>query len=271
MRHSLRELGGNNVINRLQRHASLAVRKSATRAAPKGSTQHTVVGRRDDDFEEDEDGFLDLDIDEDEIDGRDAEDVVGALGLGEDDQEPGTSTGGTFWGEAGLRAAEKVLKAPALDGLAIYMFRAIVPQKKLDIRLDKLTDLYGSPSIDDIEKFSRMMFLEMEAQLGTEAAGEVSFEVSSPGAERQLLLPQDLARFQQLPLRVEYTDSTGSPITKVLELVTYDEEACTTTWRLANVRANAPVKGRSLSKKQKEQTFEIAVSSLIKLRIHVDF
>lgn len=29
-------------------------------------------------------------------------------------------------------------------------------------------------------------------------------QVSSPGAERQLLLPSDLSRFQKLPLRVEY-------------------------------------------------------------------
>ncbi len=53
---------------------------------------------------------------------------------------------------AGHRDVSKVLRTPALDGLEIYLFRAIVPQKKLDIRLDKLTDVYGSPSIDDIEK-----------------------------------------------------------------------------------------------------------------------
>jgi len=31
----------------------------------------------------------------------------------------------------------------------------LLPGRKLDIRLDRLTDTYGSPSIDDIEKFSR--------------------------------------------------------------------------------------------------------------------
>lgn len=46
----------------------------------------------------------------------------------------------------------QVLSTPVMDGIEIYLFRAIVPQKKLDIRLDKVTDLYGSPSIDDIEK-----------------------------------------------------------------------------------------------------------------------
>jgi hypothetical protein len=36
----------------------------------------------------------------------------------------------------------------------------------------------------------------MEAELGVEAAGDISFEVSSPGAERTLILPQDLLRFK---------------------------------------------------------------------------
>lgn len=36
----------------------------------------------------------------------------------------------------------------------------------------------------------------IQAELGVEAAGEISFEVSSPGAERTLILPQDLLRFK---------------------------------------------------------------------------
>ena len=52
-----------------------------------------------------------------------------------------------------MRSCAQVLRTPALEGIELYLFRAIIPQKKLDIRLDKLTDLYGSPSIDDIEKW----------------------------------------------------------------------------------------------------------------------
>jgi ribosome maturation factor RimP len=36
----------------------------------------------------------------------------------------------------------------------------------------------------------------LEAELGVEEAGELSFEVSTPGAERTLILPQDLLRFK---------------------------------------------------------------------------
>lgn len=53
-----------------------------------------------DDVDEGEDGEF---TDEDE-----AEDVVTALGLGEDDEAPGISTGGISWGEAGLKATQKV-------------------------------------------------------------------------------------------------------------------------------------------------------------------
>ncbi len=42
----------------------------------------------------------------------------------------------------------------------------------------------------------------LDRELGVEAAGEISFEVSSPGAERLVELPGELTRFAELPLRV---------------------------------------------------------------------
>ena len=60
-----------------------------------------------------------------------------------------------------------------------------------------------------------MLLLELEALLGPEASGEISLEVSSPGAERQLQLPRDLYRFQQLPLRVEYKAQDGADAVQV--------------------------------------------------------
>lgn len=41
-----------------------------------------------------------------------------------------------------------------------------------------------------------MLLQGLEAELGTELADEISFEVSSPGAERSLLIPQELNRFK---------------------------------------------------------------------------
>jgi ribosome maturation factor RimP len=36
----------------------------------------------------------------------------------------------------------------------------------------------------------------LEAELGAEVADDISLEVSSPGAERTLIIPQDLDRFK---------------------------------------------------------------------------
>lgn len=58
---------------------------------------------------------------------------------------------------------------------------------------------------------------------------------------------------------------------QVLELLDYDESAGTSEWGLASVRANAPMKGRSMSKKQKEMRFMIPVANIVRARIHVDF
>ena len=207
---------------------------------------------------------------EDEDDGADAEDVVAALGLGEDEFEPGISTGGISWAESGLAGALKVLQTPAMDGIQIYMFRALGAQKKLDIRLDKLTDIYGSPSMEDIEKFCRMLNLELESTLGVEAAGDISFEVSTPGAERQLQLPDDLNRFSKLPLSCEYKTADGQEVKQILELLTYDDQTGETTWGVADVRSNK-TKGRNLSKKQREQRISIPIEKISRVRIHVDF
>ena len=127
-----------------------------------------------------------------------------------------------------------------MQNLELYLFRTIPSSKKVDIRLDKLTDVYGSPSIDDIERFSRSLYggtchrssgrgrergchtpphthtccsarprrrsllptAVLDRELGVEAAGDISFEVSSPGAERNVLLPAELKRFAGLPLKV---------------------------------------------------------------------
>lgn len=42
-----------------------------------------------------------------------------------------------------------------MQNLELYLFRVILSRKKIDVRIDSFDDLYGSPSIDQIEKFSR--------------------------------------------------------------------------------------------------------------------
>lgn len=50
-----------------------------------------------------------------------------------------------------------VLSRPENDNLQLYLFRVMVPTKTIEIRLDRLDDVYGSPDLEDIERFSRAM------------------------------------------------------------------------------------------------------------------
>lgn len=44
----------------------------------------------------------------------------------------------------------------------------------------QLDDLYGSPTLDEVEAFSREFYKGLEAALGAEGAGKLSIEISSP-------------------------------------------------------------------------------------------
>lgn len=127
--------------------------------------------------------------------------------------------------------------------------------------------------------------------------------VCAAGAERPLRLPQDLERFQELPLTVEYyaaasstpADTAAAPpaaasasgasgsgaeqlaatrgalVKQVLQLQAFDAEAGTSEWQVANVKANLPGKGRQLSKKQREARIVIPLASIKGARVYVNF
>jgi len=44
----------------------------------------------------------------------------------------------------------------------------------------QLDDKYGSPMLEDIEKFARALYRKMEEGMGEEAAGDITVEASSP-------------------------------------------------------------------------------------------
>ncbi|CAK0786450.1 hypothetical protein CVIRNUC_009663 [Coccomyxa viridis] len=198
--------------------------------------------------------------------------------LDEEEEPPIASTSGEgpfievagmpSWGNAALDAAQSVLGMPELQGLQLYSFRAAAKRDRLYIRLDKLEDQYGSPTLDEVSIFSRNFYSALEAKVGEKAAGELSVEVSSPGAERIVRVPSELQRFQALPMLVTHEGEAekGSQVLQLLELNT---EAGTSVWGLANVRANRDKK-QKLTKKQEAQRFEIPLSTIKQARLHLD-
>jgi len=188
----------------------------------------------------------------------------------EEAAEAEVDTGGAPWAETALACARDVLGGPDLGDCALYSFRAVPSAMRVDVRLDKLTDRYGSPTLDDVETFSRKFNAALDAALGEEAAGGIECEVSSPGAERVVAVPRDLGRFRELPMRVDFEDGAGGADSQVLQVREWDDER--TVWGLANVRANRTVKGKAtLSRKQRDLVFEIPVARISRARLHVDF
>lgn len=192
------------------------------------------------------------------------------------------------WGGAAADAAAAVLSTnPALSALSLWSLTADARSARLAIRLDKPTDEFGSPSLDEVAAFAAAFGAAFEAKVGGGVADGVEVEVSSPGAERALRVPADLARFGDLPMAVRLGGDAsaaalaggcgppkglpprapGAPF--IFNLVAFDEAAGTVTWRPADVRANRGPTGR-LTKAQKEGRVVVAVGDVDGVRLWLD-
>lgn len=104
-------------------------------------------------------------------------------------------------------------------------------------------------------------------------------QVSSPGLERVVRIPQDLDRFKERNMYVKYVtpgdqDATSSPGESegVFRLVSFDLETKCCTWGIADVKINREKagKGRPLNKKQKDWRLTTPFDSLCLVRIYAD-
>ena len=228
--------------------------------------------------------------DNDEEDEGSFEDEFDQLDPGDEDDEETPADeevddGGTPWGQAALAVARSILSTSE-DGsgtseLSLWSFRAHPSSKRIEIRLDKLSDKYGSPSLDDVSSFSRKFADGLSEALGEDAAGEIEVEASSAGAARRLRLPRDLERFAEMPLAVSpkpgsaAAEAIPKPHPAPLRVVSVESEGDAgeregkVTFATADVRATRGNRGR-LTKKQLEARFEVLVSELEKVTLYVD-
>ncbi|KAM0044455.1 putative ribosome maturation factor RimP, rimP domain superfamily [Helianthus debilis subsp. tardiflorus] len=225
-----------------------------------------------DDEEFDDEGFDDDDDFEDDYLDEDAEPRFGDGGGG-----GGICLAGTVWDKEVLTIAEEV--SLSFDGeLGIYAFKTL-QNSAIRVRIERLSNKSGSPTMEDIEAFSNAY---RERLNQAEAAGsipvDISLEVSSPGLERVVRVPQDLERFKDRPMYVKYTtrEDDVSPSCEhdgVLRLESFDLETKCCTWGIADVKVNREKagKGRPLNKKQREWRITTPFDSLLLVRIYADF
>uniref|UniRef100_A0A7N1A4R6 Ribosome maturation factor RimP N-terminal domain-containing protein n=1 Tax=Kalanchoe fedtschenkoi TaxID=63787 RepID=A0A7N1A4R6_KALFE len=228
----------------------------------------------DDEFEDEfmDDGDIDEFI-EDDYEGESTELFVGDGGGG-----GGIRLAGTPWDKEALAIAEDVLLS--FDGdLQIYAFRTMV-HSVIQVRIEKMSNKSGSPGMDDIEAFSVAYREKLdEAELSGSIPKNISLEVSSPGLERVVRIPQDLDRFKERNMYVKYItvsneDAANSPAEcdGVLRLISFDLETQSCTWGIADVKINREKagKGRPLNKKQKDWRLTTPFESLRLVRVYAD-
>ncbi|XP_050373990.1 uncharacterized protein LOC126791565 [Argentina anserina] len=202
--------------------------------------------------EMEEGGISDGREDGDSTDGWEDEDVAEPT-AGDGGDGGGVVLQGVPWGERALSIAREVLTQFS-DDIKLFSFKT-TPRGYVFVRLDKLSNEYGCPSMEELGCYSKEYKRKLDdvGALG-EIPEDLAVEVSSPGAERLLKVPDDLPRFKDKAMRVCYLDVDSKHLEKdgvfMLESVETDSESC--VWKLANVKENRDPdrKGRPLTRKQ---------------------
>lgn len=196
--------------------------------------------------------------------------------IGDGGDGGGVVVGDVPWGEQTLSAAREVLLQFG-DAMVMYAFK-VSPRGYIYVRLDKLTNKYGCPSMEEIENFSNLYKKRLDeiGEIG-EVPVDLALEVSSPGAERLLKVPEDLDRFKKLPMRVQYLEEgdAGSQHRqqreKVFMLELIDTETGQCVWKLADVKENKTgLKGRPLSGKQKDWRLRLPFAATTRVMLFLD-
>ncbi|KAF7129951.1 hypothetical protein RHSIM_Rhsim10G0083200 [Rhododendron simsii] len=201
--------------------------------------------------------------------------VEGAeLSVGDGEGGGGISLARLAWDKEALAIAKEV--ALSFNGeLQLYAFRTLL-NSTIRVRIERLTNKSGSPSMADIEAFTLAYKKRLD---DAKSIPDVALEVSSPGVERVVRVPEELDRFKERPMYVRYVSKvaeTGSSIESdgVFRLVSLDMETKCCIWGLADVKVNRGKagKGRPLSKKQQEWRVNTPFDSLRLVRFHpLDF
>ncbi|CAI0390727.1 unnamed protein product [Linum tenue] len=184
----------------------------------------------------------------------------------EEEAEPKVGDGGSGggivfqgvpWGERTLAIAREVLAQFGVEDLELFSFKT-TPRGYVYVRLDKMSNQYGCPSFEELEDYCREYNKRLEevGALG-EIPDKLAVEVSSPGADRLLKMPEDLNRFKDMAMNVSYWEGEESNQGEkngvfFLESVEPETESC--VWKLADVKENRDPqsKGRPLNRKRRD-------------------
>ncbi|KAM6548357.1 hypothetical protein CsatB_020033 [Cannabis sativa] len=177
------------------------------------------------------------------------------------------------WGDRVYSIANEVLSQFG-DDMKLFAFKT-TPRGYVYVRLDKLSSKYGCPSMEELEGYSQEYKKRLdEVGESGQIPNDLALEVSSPGAERLLKVPDDLDRFKDMPMRVCYVggeESNCSEKNGTFLLESLDMETC--IWKLADVKENRdPLsKGRPLSRKQKDWRLKLPFGMHKSISLYIEY
>ena len=96
--------------------------------------------------------------------------------------------------------------------------------------------------------------------------------MSSPGAERLLKVPDDLERFREVPLVVDYKVDNDERSTRCLGYFLLDAvepESRLAVWKLADVKENRTGKGRPFNRQQRDWRLKLPFHLIASVRLYV--
>ncbi|CAN4122048.1 unnamed protein product [Withania somnifera] len=162
---------------------------------------------------------------------------------------------GCSWGEQVLSIARDVLLQLGNE-VGLFAFKAS-PRGYIYVRLDKLPN-----ELDEAGALGKI-------------PDDLALEVSSPGAERLLKVPNDLSRFKHRPMRVIYIEEINPrSIEKngIFFVESIDAESGSCVWKLADVKENRDPaeKGRPLSRKKKDWRLTLPYAAVKKVTLYLD-
>ncbi|TVU41412.1 hypothetical protein EJB05_14927, partial [Eragrostis curvula] len=222
-------------------------------------------------------GAVDSDDDEEEegeaqewaVEWEDSEDEGVEPEIGDGGDGGGVVLRDVKWGERALAAAEEVLAEHFSEDFAMFAFK-LSPKGYVYVRLDKLTNIEHRNAFN-IHREHQSPFIILP---------DHDSMVSSPGAERLLKVPDDLDRFKDMAMRVQYHvegDNDLVPKQNLLKdgiffLESVDVQAEHCTWKLADVKENRAEagKGRPMNRKQKDWRLQTSFKAVKKATLYLD-
>ncbi|MDH4262614.1 MAG: hypothetical protein OEV78_06180 [Spirochaetia bacterium] len=161
--------------------------------------------------------------------------------------------------DAALMALEK--------GFKLYDIKLVHGKSGLKVRvlLDKLDDPWGTPTVSDCGKFAKALDSRLTNLVNMgKMSDDYTLEVSSPGAERELVGSDEWVRFKDKPMKVRYNISPVKANANIFSLVRLDGE--TVYWKKAVLKKD---------KKSKNEKFNeeigILIKDIIQVKLYLDF